>query len=118
MNILLIILAFILNSAAHLLLKVGATSGLHLQSYNPLYLVRENYVVLIGLFFFAASAACYFFVLRVLPVSVAYPTIVIASFIIINLSAYFYLRESIGAWQLLGYIFLIAGIFLIYFFRK
>ncbi len=118
MNILLIILAFILNSAAHLLLKVGATSGLHLQSYNPLYLVRENYIVLIGLFFFAASAACYFFVLRILPVSVAYPTIIIASVVMINLVAYFYLHESIGIWQLLGYVFLVAGICLIYFFKK
>src|SRR4051812_19919701 len=103
MHIFLLAAAIILNSLANVLLKIGARSGLNMQGYNLIYFIKENWVALIGLFLFAVSAGCYLMVLKTVPVSVAYPAMVIMSFIIVNLSAYFYLREQINLLQILGY---------------
>ena len=117
MSVILLVVTFLLNSAAHIALKLGANSGLHLQSYNPVYLVKENFITLTGLTLFVLSAGFYFSVLRIVPVSVAYPVSVISSFMIINFFAFYFLKESVNLWQLLGYLCLLLGLGLIYFFR-
>jgi multidrug transporter EmrE-like cation transporter len=118
MPILLLIVAFLLNSAAHIFLKIGATAGLQLQTFSPIYLIRSNYIVLFGAFLFGLSAVFYFMVLRIVPVSVAYPVVVISSFILINFFAFFYLNEHINIWQLFGYALLLLGLVIICFFRS
>src|SRR5258708_3795275 len=118
MPVFLLLVAIILNSLANILLKIGARSGLNLQGFNLIYLIKENWIALIGLVLFAFSAGCYLMVLKTVPVSVAYPVMVIVSFIIVNFTAYFYLREQITLLQLLGYSFLVLGVSFIYYFKK
>ena len=105
--------AFALNAVANIFLKVGAGQGFNLSSYSPLALIISNWQFLLGLFLFAVNVVFYFLALRTLPISVAYPTMVVMSFLIINAYALFVLGEHVVPLQILGYVLIVAGLFLV-----
>jgi multidrug transporter EmrE-like cation transporter len=92
--------AFSLNAIANILLKIGASGGRYLP-------------VVAGLVAFAANAWFYYLALRFLPLSVAYPVMVVMSFVIINTYAYYRLHESITGAQWLGYLLILTGLSLV-----
>ncbi len=106
MSYLFLAIAFTLNATANILLKMGALKGI----FNALSIT--------GLFLFALNAVFYFMALRTVPVSVAYPVMVVASLLIINLYAIFGLKEQVTVPQLVGYALIIAGIVLVFIFKK
>lgn len=105
--------AFSLNGVANILLKVGSKAGLNLSSYSPVDLVIRNWQFLLGCVLFAANALFYFLALRTFAISIAYPIMVIMSFVIINAYAVTILKESITPAQIMGYFLIASGLFLI-----
>ncbi|TSC64365.1 MAG: hypothetical protein G01um101491_306 [Parcubacteria group bacterium Gr01-1014_91] len=107
-----LVLAFSLNSVANILLKLGAIRGLSLSG-GPLAIIEANWQSLLGLSIFALNIIFYFLALRALPLSVAYPVMVVMGFLIVNSYALFALNEPITAGQYVGYILIVIGLTLV-----
>lgn len=104
-------LAFTLNAFANVLLKIGSS---HLVTAGPAgSLLLANWRLLAGLALFVCNAVFYALALRTLPISIAYPIMVVMSFIIINGFALTMLGEYITLTQIVGYAVIIAGLFLV-----
>ena len=105
-------LAFTLNSIANILLKIGAGRGLSFSG-GLLAIVQANWQVLLGLTIFASNIVFYFLALRALPLSVAYPVMVVMGFLIVNSYALLALHEPITAGQYVGYVLIVVGLTLV-----
>lgn len=105
-------LAFTLNSVANILLKLGALRGLSLSG-GLLAIIESNWQFLLGLAIFATNVIFYFLALRALPLSVAYPVMVVMGFLIVNSYALLALNEPITAWQYVGYMLIVVGLTLV-----
>ncbi len=108
-----LILAFGFNSVANVLLKLGSRQGLVLSNLSFSNLILANWQVWLGCLLFAANVPFYFLALRSMPISIAYPIMVVMSFLIINLYAVLFLGEHLVGWQILGYFCLIVGLLLV-----
>lgn len=95
-------LAFLLNASGNILLKEG--------SAHPIS--TGNWQLILGLVLFGANALFYVLALKTLPLSIAYPTMVAMSFLIVLTYAYFRLGEGFGWLNILGYVLIIAGVVL------
>ena len=105
-------IAFSLNAAANVLLKLGSQKGIVTDA--PLVsLLSANWQFALGLSLFAANVIFYFLALRALPISIAYPVMVVMSFILINAYALTVLGKRINATQLVGYGLVVLGLVLI-----
>jgi multidrug transporter EmrE-like cation transporter len=113
-----LILAFVLNSAANILFKLNATNGVELAGKSIFFIVRHNYLFILGILFFGINAIFYFLALRNIPLSTAYPIMVVMSLLIISVTSYFIIGEKINLMQLIGYIMIITGVTLIFYFTK
>jgi multidrug transporter EmrE-like cation transporter len=111
-------IAFTLNATANILLKIGALKGISYQGLSFGQILSNNAVAIIGLFFFALNAVFYFMALRSVPISVAYPVMVVMSLLLINGYAIFALKEQVSFTQLIGYALIIAGVVLVFMFKK
>lgn len=105
-------LAFTLNAVANVLLKIGATRGLSLSG-SLVSLIANNWQLIVGLTLFALNAIFYILALRTVPISVAYPVMVLMGFILINGYALTMLHESLGPLQVFGYALMIVGLLLV-----
>ena len=105
-------LAFTLNSVANILLKLGATRGLSFSG-GILAIAGSNWQFLLGLAIFASNIIFYFLALRALPLSVAYPVMVVMGFLIVNGYALLVLHEPIVIWQYIGYLLIVTGLILV-----
>ncbi len=106
--------AFTFNAVANIFLKTGASKEVSYKNENLISMVFQNYYFLFGIFFFALNVVFYFLALKNIPISVAYPLMVSMSLLIINTWAYIYFKENLHFMQIIGYLALILGIFLIY----
>lgn len=106
-------LAFSLNATANIFLKIGSLKGLETNTFNPVTLAVHNWHFIVGCVLFAVNIIFYFLALRSLPLSVAYPIMIVMSFVIINSYAFFGLGEAIVPIQVLGYVLLIIGLVLV-----
>lgn len=105
-------LAFTLNSVANILLKLGAIRGLSLSG-GLFSIIEANWQFLLGLSIFALNVIFYFLALRALPLSVAYPVMVVMGFLIVNSYALLMLHEPITAGQYIGYVLIVVGLTLV-----
>jgi multidrug transporter EmrE-like cation transporter len=117
MPILYLIIAFILNSAGNVVFKIAATRGIILQG-DFLSIIWRNYLVILGFLLYAVNACFYVLALRTLPLSIAYPIMLVMSLIIVNIISIFLLHESLNNMQLIGYALLILGVVVIFYFQK
>lgn len=113
MSYLLLICAFSLNAAANILLKLGSKQGIQWRVASPLALFTTNWQFLLGCLLFVGNVLFYFLALRSLPISTAYPVMVVMSFILIGVFAAFVLKEPISVMQLVGYGVIVGGLILI-----
>lgn len=117
MPILYLAIAFLLNASANVLLKLGAKNGLVLSGIS-IKTITDNALFIFGFICFALNALFYFLALRTLPLSVAYPVMVVMSLALISTFSLLYLREHLTNIQVLGYALLVAGVILIFFFNS
>ena len=111
------IIAFVLNSIANIMLKIGANSGIQFSGFNW-NSVSANRFFIFGILLFAVNVIFYFLALRNLSLSLAYPIMVGMSFLIINSYAYYFLDDKINLMQILGYLMIVAGIIIVFYFAK
>lgn len=111
MNYLFLVLAFITNGAANVLLKMGADRGVSLDmSQGIVRLLAAHAHLLAGLALFAVNVVLYVIALRSFPLSVAYPIMVGMSFVVANIGAVLFLHEPVSWQHLLGYALILSGI--------
>lgn len=111
-------IAFTLNAAANIILKIGSQNGFQLEDKNIFSLIANNYLFILGVFLFGINVIFYFLALKTIPLSTAYPAMTIMSFLIINGAAFFYLHEKINSIQIIGYIAIVVGLILVFRFAE
>ncbi|HVV39381.1 MAG TPA: hypothetical protein VHD31_03640 [Candidatus Paceibacterota bacterium] len=108
-----LLLAFVINALASILLKLDA-AGAPLSFERGLSAtIFEHKLLMLGLISFAANVIFYWLALKSLPLSVAYPTMVGGSFIIVLGYAAFALHEGVSLTQITGYVLIFVGILLV-----
>jgi multidrug transporter EmrE-like cation transporter len=107
-----LILAFSLNAAGNIFIKLGSIHGLDLSSKMPITLIANNWQLVLGCFVFAANILFYFLALRALPLSVAYPVMVGMTFLIVTTVSLILFREQITSLQYIGFAAIILGLVL------
>lgn len=109
------IISILLNASANIFFKVSAQHGfVPFEVFRPFIFLKENILLVVGVTLFALSTVTYFLTLRTLPVSTVYPVIVGMSFAITNSIAYFYLGERITGLQVIGYLFIVIGVVIVF----
>ncbi len=113
MAYLLLIIAFSLNALANILLKSAASIGIFGSVLVPHVFVVQNWKLILGLSFFALNVVFYFLALRSLSLSVAYPVMVVMTFVLVNAGAAYFFGEQIHTIQIIGYALMVLGIVLV-----
>ncbi len=108
-----LVIAFILNAAANTFLKFAADRGIILSGMPLIGLLRANIFLLVGLFFFAANVIFYTLALRALPLSLAYPVMVVGTFFLVSTFSAVYFKETVTLIQVIGYAAILGGIALV-----
>ncbi len=113
MSYLYLIAAFVLNASANIFLKLGAERGFDFSSFSPLTLLSRHQYFLIGCLLFVCNVPLYFLSLKTLPLSFAYPIMVVMSFVLVSLYATLVLKEPISTLSIIGYILMFTGLLLV-----
>lgn len=112
MNIyIVLVITIILNSSANFLIKLAVTRVDSTQGIINQYLLNPFFIG--GVIAFAISLFTYSYVLGRMKLSVAYPVITSACFIIVASTSWLYLKETISLIQLIGILMIISGIWLV-----
>lgn len=113
MEYLLIALVVALTSTGQVLQKLGADRGLkNARSLSQLFVALFQWEIILAIICLASAIAVWLVVLYMMDVSKAFPFISLG-FVIVLLSARFYLHEVIPWNRWLGVIFIVAGISLL-----
>jgi multidrug transporter EmrE-like cation transporter len=105
--------ALVLNAAANVALKVGASRGVTMAGFPSARWAADHALVGLGLFLFAANVVLYTIALQRVSLSLAYPTMVVGSLLVITAASAWYLHEQVTAIQLVGAALALAGVVLI-----
>lgn len=105
--------ALVLNAAANVTLKLGASRGVSLSGFPAPRWFADHSLVILGILMFAANVVLYTIALQKVSLSVAYPTMVIGSLLIITAASAWYLHEQVTVLQLVGAALALAGVVLI-----
>ena len=112
-------MALILNATANLMMKFGVrrfgTSGITMEQgpWAVASALLTNWVLILGLVFFASNTFFYTYALWGIKISIAYPAMVGGGFVIIAFVAWLYLGETLAGGQWAGIIFIMLGVYLV-----
>jgi|SRR3989344_9681548 len=109
MNYGFILTALVLNAVANILLKIAAID----KKGTSLVALLTNPLAILGVIIFAGNIYFYIQALRLFPISLVYPILAAAGFLIINTYGIWYLKEPFSLTIFLGYVAIILGIILI-----
>ncbi len=117
-----LVVALLLNASANLMIKFGMRgmdadlAGAGIMDggvMGVIQLVLRNWILLVGLGCFAANVVFYAYALQKLPISLAYPIMVICGFAIIVTVAGFILHERLTVVQWVGMAAILIGVTLV-----
>jgi len=112
-------MALILNATANLMVKFGvrrfSASGITMEQgpWAVASALLTNWVLILGLLFFASNTFFYTYALSNIKISIAYPVMVGGGFVIIAFVAWMYLSETLTGGQWAGIIFIMLGVYLV-----
>lgn len=106
--------ALVLNAAANILLKTGASAVRGEPSFQLVQQAVFNPYLLGGVVLFALNILCYVFALSRLPLSLAYPAMVIGGLLIVTTVAVLLFGESLTTIQAGGLALVVLGVILLY----
>lgn len=107
-------LAIVLNALANILMKVAMRGqGKTTASTELITKALFNPVLLSGLLSFALALVAYCYVLSKLNLSIAYPLMTSLGFLIVILVSWLFLGEVITKIQIIGFICIIAGVWMV-----
>jgi multidrug transporter EmrE-like cation transporter len=115
-----LVLALVLNAAANLMMKFGSVGLRDSLQADPRRdagtlagMLAHNWILVLGLFFFATNVLLYTYALQVIKISVAYPIMVSGGFAIIALVAWLGLKETLTPVQWGGIALILIGVYLV-----
>ena len=115
-----LVAALVLNATANLMMKFGilrlkaATHEVvHPSAALLIKALASNWVLIVGLGFFASNVVLYTFALKEIKISIAYPIMVAGGFAIIALVAWQFLHEALTPIQWAGIILILVGVILV-----
>jgi multidrug transporter EmrE-like cation transporter len=108
-----LITAIILNALANVLIKAGMIGSKEEGLINMLKNRWLSLPIISGILCFALALIAYSYVLSKMNLSVAYPIMTSAGFILIGFISWLFFKETITFVQLIGFGFLIIGIWLV-----
>lgn len=108
----LLVIAFICNSFANVLLKIWAEDWIVLTK-NIFKLINGNKFLIWWALLFAMNLIVYVLALKTIPISVAYPIMIGMSLTIITTIWFFFLHEHISYVHIIAYILVFLWIFLL-----
>lgn len=113
MRWLVLIFAIVMNAVANILIKYGMVGGKEEGLVNTLKARWFSLPVIGGIFCFALALGAYSYTLSKMPLSIAYPIMTSSGLIIIGVVSWLVFKEVITLVQLVGFAFLIIGIWLV-----
>ena len=113
-TVIIFIMAIVLNASANILIKVGMAKAGKLENVPFLikYALSQPFLYA-GVVCFVLALAAYSIVLSKLNLSVAYPIMVSMGLIIVVLVSFLALKETITFLQIVGFVFIIAGVWMV-----
>lgn len=113
-RIVVLALAIVFNATANILIKVGMNKiG---ETRGIMELVQKALMqpqLIAGIFSFIMAFVSYSYILTKLNLSIAYPIMVSMGLVIVVTVSYVWLNESINVTQVLGFILIIAGVWMV-----
>lgn len=106
--------ALILNATANALLKAGSTAIAGGISESSLTQALTNPYIISGVLLFALNIVCYTIALSRLPLSLAYPAMVIGGLLIVTTVSVLVFGESLSYLQAGGLALVVFGVVLLY----
>ena len=107
-------LAIILNALANILMKVAMREqDKNTKIIKIITQSLSNPTLLLGILFFALALVAYCYVLSKLNLSIAYPIMTSLGFLIVILASWLFLGEAITKIQIVGFICIIAGVWMV-----
>ena len=110
-----LIAALVFNAVANILIKEGMKGkSIALSSVEEIFRsIALNPIVVSGIFFFGLALVAYSYVLTQLKLSVAYPIMTSAGFLIVVTYSFVKLQEQITMIQLCGMALILAGVWMV-----
>jgi len=106
----LILLVVTLTSIGQVLQKLGADRGLKdARTFSQVFLALFQWQIILAVICLGSAVSIWLYVLYLMDVSKAFPFISLG-FVVVLLSARFYLHETIPWTRWLGVVFIVAGI--------
>ena len=109
-----LIVAVILNASANALLKTGAGTLQLGFSFETLLGALTNVYLVGGIALFALNVLCYTYALSKLPLSLAYPVMVVGGLLIVISASVLLFGESLSYLQVGGLSLIVLGVILFY----
>ncbi len=114
----LLAVSILITAASQLLFKKGVLKmgELNFTFSGIISLISgifHNIYLLVGIFLFGTSFLLWLFILSKVQLNVAYPVALSIEVTLVSIGTWFLFHESLSAFQILGIVFIIAGICLI-----
>lgn len=109
-----LVVALVLNASANVFLKAGSEVLREGLTKEVLIAAVTNPYLLGGVCLFALNVLCYTFALSRLPLSLAYPAMVIGGLLIITTVSVLIFGESLSYLQVGGLALIVVGVILLY----
>jgi multidrug transporter EmrE-like cation transporter len=107
-------LAILLNAVANILMKVAMLK--QKKATDIITMVTQslsNPVLFLGLISFGLALVAYCYVLAKINLSIAYPLMTSLGFLIVILASWLFLGENISKLQMVGFLCIIAGVWMV-----
>ena len=105
--------AIIFNAMANILMKMGM---LRVDGNSDIFHMASKSItqptIPLGIISFVLALICYLYVLSKLNLSIAYPIMTSMGFLIVILASWAFLKESITTIQVVGFVFIILGVWM------
>ncbi len=114
MNYVILALAIVFNATANIMMKVGITQVGKQTSLVKLAISAATHPTIIGgVSCFVVALGLYTFVLQKIDLSIAYPIMTSAGYVIVILASVLFLKEQLQMVQILGLALMITGVWLV-----
>ena len=107
-------LAIILNAVANILMKVAMLK--QEKTTDVITMITQalsNPILFLGIISFGLGLAGYCYILTKINLSIAYPLMTSLGFLIVILASWLFLGENISKLQLVGFLCIIAGLWMV-----
>lgn len=109
-----LVAAIVFNALANITIKVGMLKAEKTANmFEMMSKAMFSPTVILGIGFFGLALVAYSYVLSKVNLSIAYPIMTSLGFLIVILASVLFLKETITMAQILGFVLILAGVWLV-----